>query len=138
LGIRIRYPKPGESHPAILAEGWDPALLHISSHTTVLISSPDFWLPGFVDPLLRWDVPVSAYGIHPARIPQRSRSILLLPLSLPPALSLAVNRDLRHLCIFLCVLRVFEVSLKGSHSCLISEEVIFVQVIILNALVAVD
>jgi hypothetical protein len=59
-------------------------------------------------------------------------------LSLPPALSLAVNRDLRHLCIFLCVLRVFEVSLKGSHSCLISEEVIFVQVIILNGLVAVD
>ena len=63
--------------------------------------------------------------------------VLVFCLSLPPALSLAVNGDLRHLCIFLCVLRVFEVSVKGSHSCLISEEVIFVRVIISNASVAV-
>ena len=59
-------------------------------------------------------------------------------LSLPPALSLTVDRDFRHLCILLCVLRVIEVSVEGSHSRLISGEVIFVRVDISNAPVAVD
>ena len=63
--------------------------------------------------------------------------IFVFCLSLPPALSLAVDGDLGHLCIFLCVLRVIEVSVKGSHSRLISGEVIFVRVIISNAPVAV-
>ena len=63
--------------------------------------------------------------------------VFIFCLSLPPALSLAVDRDLGHLCIFLCVLRVIEISIKGSHSRLISEEVIFVRVIVSNAPVAV-
>ena len=58
--------------------------------------------------------------------------------SLPPALSLAVDRDLRHLCILLCVFGVVEVSVVGSHSRLIGGKMIFVRVIVSNAPVAVD
>ncbi len=64
--------------------------------------------------------------------------ILVFCLSFPPALALAVDRDLGHLCLLLFVLRVLEVSVEGPHSRLISEEVIFVRVIISNAPVAVD
>ena len=64
--------------------------------------------------------------------------VFVFCLSLPPALSLAVSRDLRHLCILLCVLGVIEVSVVGSHSRLIGGKMIFVRVIVSNAPVAVD
>ena len=63
--------------------------------------------------------------------------VLVFCLLLPPALSFAINRNLRHLRIFLCVLRVVEVSVVGSHSRLIGGKMIFVRVIISNAPVAV-
>ena len=64
--------------------------------------------------------------------------VFVFCLSLPPALSLAVDRDLGHLRILLCVFWVVEVSVVGSHSRLISGKMIFVRVIISNAPVAVD
>ena len=79
--------------------------------------------------------------LHLKHIPSEYLSVVglfVFCLSLPPALSLAVDRDLRDLCIILFILRVIEVSVEGSHSRLISGDVIFVRVVIPNAPVAID
>ena len=68
----------------------------------------------------------------------RILGVLVFCLYFPPALSLAVSRDLRHLCILLFVLWVIIVSVEGSNSRFISEEVIFVRVIVPNSPVAVN
>ena len=64
--------------------------------------------------------------------------VLVFCFTLSPTLSLAVDRDLRHLCILLCVFGVIEVSVVGSHSRLIGGKMIFVRVIVPNAPVVVD